>query len=254
VGTDVVLRVGEMRLRRDPAPFSIEVRAGEILGLAGLEGHGQAEFTDCLCGLRRPLSGAVEVADAAGRWHSVHGFADANRHGIAYVPRDRKTIGLFPSLSILDNFGIALYPTMQWLGLIRQSALRREFGDYAQLLRLVSGRPSDAVTTLSGGNQQKVLLGRWLATRPRAIVLNDPLRGVDANTKEELYGLFRTLAADGLTIVLLSSEVLELLVLCDRIAVFYEGGLETVLDAEGTAEGDVVRAMFGETGGDRVHG
>ena len=244
---DLVLRVRELRVRRTPPAFALEVHAGEILGVAGLEGHGQSEFTDCLCGLRRPVTGTVEVADAAGAWHQVHGFHDANRRGIAHVPRDRKTAGLFPSLSIADNFGIALFPTLQRLGLIRESAVRREFREYAKLLRLVSGAPGDPVTTLSGGNQQKILLGRWLATRPRVLVLNDPLRGVDANTKEELYPLFRTLAGEGLTIVLLSSEILELLVLCDRIAVFYEGGLETVLDAAGTAEADVVRAMFGES-------
>jgi ribose transport system ATP-binding protein len=177
----------------------------------------------------------------------VHSFAEANRRGIAHVPRDRKTAGLFPSLSIIDNFAMALFPTLTRLGMVRESAVRREFREYAELLRLVSGRPGNAVTTLSGGNQQKVLLGRWLATRPRALVLNDPLRGVDANTKEELYELFRSLAQRGLTIVLLSSEILELLVLCNRIAVFYDGGLETVLEAAGTAEGDVVRAMFGQS-------
>jgi ABC-type sugar transport system ATPase subunit len=243
VSAEAVVRVADLRLRRSSSPFSIDIRAGEILGVAGLEGHGQAEFSDSLCGLYRPVEGTVEIREDS--WKPIRNFGEANRHGIAHVPRDRKTAGLFAALSTLDNFAMALLPTLNRLGIVRKRAVESEFRSHAQLLRLRFGGLNRSVSTLSGGNQQKVLLGRWLTTRPRVLVLNDPLRGVDVTTKEELYALFRKLSADGLTIVLLSSEILELLALCDRIAVFYDGDLQTLMPSEGATEMDVIHAMFG---------
>lgn len=246
-GVDLVsaLRVEELVVRPGAKAFSVSVGHGEILGIAGLEGQGQVEFVECLCGLRKPVSGSIVVADEASGWRTFRDFGEANRYGIAYVPRDRKQEGLFYALSTLDNFGMALLGTHNRLGFVKWSTIARRFNEYAELLRLKYGPPRDAVASLSGGNQQKVLLGRWLATRPRVLVLNDPLRGVDAVTKEDLYEVFRKLAADGLTIVLLSSEILELLELCDRVAVLHDAGLQTVLEAAGRSETDVVSAMFG---------
>ena len=171
---------------------------------------------------------------------------DARRLGVAYVPRDRKHEGLFFPLSIIDNFSVAMLASVTRLGIIRRRLVRERFEQTSSRLRLTRRRPSDLVGVLSGGNQQKVLLGRWLATGPRLLVLNDPLRGVDANTKRDLYELFRELAAEGLAIILLSSEILELLTLCDRIAVFNRGGVRTVLAADEASEPRVIAAMFGE--------
>ncbi len=240
-----VLRIQDLVLRRDAPTVTLTVAKGEILGLAGLEGQGQVDLAECICGLRRPSSGAVLVTESSGTWHAVRNFGDANRRGIAYVPRDRKQEGLFAPLSTFDNFSLALIRQFNRVGVIRRSIVRRSYGEYAELLHLQVRRAGDPVVTLSGGNQQKVLLGRWLSTRPQILVMNDPLRGVDANTKEELYGLFRKLAADGLAIVLVSTEILELLTLCDRIAVMFDGGLQAVLPAARTTDTDVVAAMFG---------
>ena len=241
-----VLRVSDLTLSVDGEPLSISIARGEILGLAGLEGHGQLEFVEALSGVR-PLAGdAVSVADAAGGWHPLRRARDARRLGVAYVPRDRKHEGLFFPLSIIDNFSLAMLPSASRLGIIRRRIVRARFEEISRRLRLTRRRQSDLVGVLSGGNQQKVLLGRWLATDPRILVLNDPLRGVDANTKQDLYALFRELAAEGLAIVLLSTEILELLTLCDRIAVFNRGGLRTVLAAEDASEALVIAAMFGE--------
>jgi ABC-type sugar transport system ATPase subunit len=245
---DVVLRVRDLRLQPDAQPVSLGVRRGEILGLAGLEGQGQERFAAAVSGLFSPGSGRVEIADDAGAWAPVRSFGEANRRGIAYVPRDRKREGLFFALSIQDNFSMAPMRTLNRAGLLRRRELSKEFQTYAAQLRLKSGAPRNLIGTLSGGNQQKVLLARWLATRPQVLVLNDPLRGVDANTKEELYELIRTLADGGMTIVLLSTEILELLMVCDRLAVFHDGGLSAEMPALGTAETDVVAAMFGHTG------
>lgn len=245
---EVVLEVEDLTLRRTSQPFRLALAKGEILGLGGLESQGQEEFADCLSGLRRPSSGGVRVVDAEGSWHSVTSFAEANRRGIAFVPRDRRREGLFPPLAIFDNFAFGLYPQLNRWGVLRRSALTARFDEFVKQTSLKYGSSRNWIGTLSGGNQQKVLLGRWLATQPRILILNDPMRGVDANTKEELYKLLRVLADDGLSIVLLSTEILELLTLCDRIAIFHEGSVEVLLPAAGTTPTDIVAAMFGHDG------
>ena len=241
-----VLQTQQLTLRPSSRPISLEVRAGEILGLAGLEGQGQVEFVECLSGLRKPVSGELAVLGANGAAHPVRHYSGANRLGIRYVPRDRRHEGLFGPLSVFDNFAVTLWSDFNRFGVLRRQQARKRFADFAESSRLVSASPARAISTLSGGNQQKVLLGRWIAMRPRVLVVNDPLRGVDANTKEELYGLFRRLAADGVAIIYLSTEITELLTLTDQIAVFHEGSVVAMLPSETSSDTDVVAAMFGD--------
>ena len=251
-----VLRADDLTLRATSRPISLEIRAGEILGLAGLEGQGQVDFVECLCGLRRPAAGHVLAVEGSRPTRTVRSYRGANRLGIRYVPRDRRHEGLFGPLSVFDNFAVTLWSDFNRLGLLRRGAARKRFEDFAQSSRLVSASPGRPISILSGGNQQKILLGRWIAMRPRVLVVNDPLRGVDANTKEELYGLFRRLAADGVAIIFLSTEIVELLTLTDQIAVFHEGSLVAMLPTETSADTDVVAAMFGddEHGVEEPHG
>jgi ribose transport system ATP-binding protein len=241
-----ILRVEELTLRAAAKPISLEVRSGEILGLAGLEGQGHVEFVECLCGLRRPASGQTLAFGDGGESRTVRGYRGANRLGIRYVPRDRRHEGLFGPMSVFDNFAATLWSDLNRLGLLRRRQARTIFEAFAESSRLVSASPRRPISILSGGNQQKVLLGRWIAMRPRVLVVNDPLRGVDHNTKEELYKLFRQLAADGLAIIFLSTEIVELLTLTDQIAVFHEGSLVAMLPTERSSDTDVVAAMFGD--------
>jgi len=241
-----VLQTQQLTLRPSSRPISLEVRAGEILGLAGLEGQGQVEFVECLSGLRKPVSGELAVLGANGAAHPVRHYSGANRLGIRYVPRDRRHEGLFGPLSVFDNFAVTLWADFNRFGVLRRQQARKRFADFAESSRLVSASPARAISTLSGGNQQKILLGRWIAMRPRVLVVNDPLRGVDANTKEELYGLFRRLAVDGVAIIYLSTEITELLTLTDQIAVFHEGSVVAMLPSETSSDTDVVAAMFGD--------
>lgn len=241
-----LVEVSRLQLRPDAQPISLAIGRGEILGLAGLEGQGQVEFAESLCGMHGHRRGSIDIAGQSGPRSSIRRPHDARRHGIAYVPRDRKQEGLFFPLSILDNFSLAMLPDFTRAGFIRRRAVRRRFAQEADRLRLPSHRWRELIGVLSGGNQQKVLLGRWLATEPRLLVLNDPLRGVDANTKEELYGLFRQLADAGMSIVLVSTEVLELLTLCDRIAVFHGGTINRVLDGPAATDKQLIATMFGE--------
>jgi ribose transport system ATP-binding protein len=246
-----ILRVEDLALRAASKPISMEVRAGEIVGLAGLEGQGQVEFVECLCGLRRPASGQLFAVGDNGESRVVHSYRGANRLGIRYVPRDRRYEGLFGPLSVFDNFAVTLWGDFNRLGLLRRQQARKRFAGFAESSRLVTASPRRPISILSGGNQQKVLLGRWIAMRPRVLVVNDPLRGVDHNTKEELYGLFRRLAADGVAIIFLSTEIAELLTLTDQIAVFHEGSLVAMLPTEMSSDTGVVAAMFGD---DKHHG
>ena len=239
-----VLEVSGVRLRPGAAPMSLTIHAGEVLGLAGLEGQGQVEFAAALCGLEPPAEGQVALCHEGGST-ALRSYRQSMERGIAYVPRERKREGLFFSLSTLENFSVPMLRTASRLGFVRWPHVRARFHEQAEALRLKYRDERDLVGTLSGGNQQKVLLGRWLATNPRVLVLNDPLRGVDGNTKEELYALFRRLADDGLAVVFVSTEILELLIACDRIGVFHDGRLEALLDAGEASETAIVTAMFG---------
>ena len=241
--------VVDVRLRPASQPISLTVRAGEILGSRASRARARSTSPP-RCAGSTPAEGRV-VVRSGGTETPVGGFRHAMRNGIAYVPRERKREGLFFSLSTLDNFSVPMLRTQSRLGFLRWGRIRARFREEAARLRLTYRHESDLVGTLSGGNQQKVLLGRWLTTSPRVLVLNDPLRGVDANTKEELYELFRQLADEGLAIVFVSTEILELLVACDRIGVFHAGRLEALLDAGEASETAVVAAMFGHGGAER---
>jgi ABC-type sugar transport system ATPase subunit len=226
-------------------PIDDKVLAGEIVGLAGLDGHGQEAFLEALCGLRSPLTGRLMV-EAHGRWVVVVNFRQAVRSGVAYLARDRRANGIFPSLSVLDNFALVSMDLDRRLGLIDRRRQRARYETYRQRLSIVAPSPDRAITTLSGGNQQKILLARWLALEPRVLLLNDPTRGVDQRTRETLYQVFRDLARnEGMALVVLSTEIEELLRLCSRVLVFREQRVVTQLAGADIRHDQVIAAMFG---------
>ncbi|GGN33818.1 sugar ABC transporter ATP-binding protein [Streptomyces fuscichromogenes] len=230
----VVLRVTGSRLRPGGQPCHAEFRRGEIVGLAGLEGHGQDEFLRLLLG-HGDTEGVVRT-EGDGE-HRVTDPRRARDLGIAYVARDRRGESILPWMSILDNFAVATADRDVRGGLLSEAAAERRFAHYVERLAIKYGRSSDAVTTLSGGNQQKVVIARWLAADPEILLLNDPTRGIDVGAKRDLYRLLRELSAQGLTVVMLSSEVDEHVELMDRVLVFREGSLaaglaRTELDRE----------------------
>jgi ABC-type sugar transport system ATPase subunit len=206
---EVVLSVGD---------FS--VRAGELVGLAGLEGHGQDGFLRALA-------------------------AAAGDEG-AYVPRERRAESLFESKSILENFALPTLERDTSGGVIRPASTRERFAGYVQQLGITFGKPDDLITTLSGGNQQKVVVARWLATDPRVLLLNDPTRGVDLGAKRDLYRVLLDLAGEGMAIVMLSTEVDEHVELMDRVVVFREGAPFCELDRAQLTRQNLVGAFFGQ--------
>jgi ribose transport system ATP-binding protein len=239
------LMIEALALAPNSEPIDDTVSEGEIVGLAGLDGHGQEAFIEALCGLRSPASGRVMVATNRGPV-PITSFRQAVRRGVAYLARDRRLNGIFPSLSILDNFGLVSMGSDRRFGLIDRRKQRARYETWRRRLSIVAPLPDRAITTLSGGNQQKVLLARWLALGPRVLLLNDPTRGVDQRTRETLYEAFRDLARnEGMALVALSTEIEELLRLCDRVLVFREQRVVARLAGVSISQDKVIAAMFG---------
>lgn len=240
---EVALRFRDLALTSSSTPVSNEVHRGEIVGLAGLDGEGQVAFLQAAAGIAAPYAGRVEVIrDDAPCAVSRH--RDAAKLGIAYIPGDRKAEGLLQHASILENFSLPNYSRATRLGLISRRAMRSLMKRYTAPLKLRAGRATDEITSLSGGNQQKVIIARWLAQNPTILLLNDPTRGVDIVTKRDLYASLIELAEGGAAVLFLSSEIEELTSICHRIVVFRGHTVYAELDAAAEAH-DVVAAMFG---------
>ncbi|MBN8998985.1 MAG: sugar ABC transporter ATP-binding protein [Rhizobiales bacterium] len=246
------LRASGLRLTPSARSFDFLLRRGEIVGIAGLDGQGQDAFVRVLSGVAAPLAGQVEVQGSDGTAHLLRSLADAVANRVVYVSGDRKREGIFASLSILENMVIPLYREKRKggvLGIIDFPALGAIFKREAENLLIKFGAREDRITSLSGGNQQKVLIGRGFAMRPDVIVLNDPARGIDVGAKNELYRHLRSFAADGRSVVYLSSEIEEFLGFCTRVIVFRDGAPFDAFDGRALEGRTVLEAMFGQTDG-----
>ncbi len=242
VRREVILRTEAVRLRPEAEPIDVEIRGGELVGLAGLEGHGQDAFIQVLRGVSAS-SGRVLAGEGAAT--EVSNPRQALRNGIVYVPRDRRTESLFPTLSVEENFAIPTLTADRRASLVRWRATRRRLAEYVQRLGIRLSHPGQPIVALSGGNQQKVVLARWLAAHPRVLLLNDPTRGIDLGAKRDLYRVLEALAAEGVAVVMLSTEVDELVELMDRVLVFREGSLSSTLTREQLSRTALVSAFFG---------
>ncbi|MFV2064992.1 MAG: ATP-binding cassette domain-containing protein [Chloroflexota bacterium] len=226
-------------------PFDFRLHPGEVVGLAGLEGHGQAAFLEILAGIRAPLAGSITVSDDDGG-HALSDAWVAYDHGVVYLPQDRKAEGIFPSLSILDNFRMLTLSRSSRYGLQSGRRSREAFAKYREKLDIVLSGASAPITSLSGGNQQKVLLARLLEAEPRVMLLNDPTRGVDYPTRLALYRAFEELAVESsVAIVVLSTEIDEIVTHCHRALVFREGVPHVELDRAALVRDAVLAGMFG---------
>ena len=243
----ILMEVAGLRLTEHSRAFDFRLRTGEIVGLAGLDGHGQAAFLEVLAGTTPPLSGTVSVA-TAGTLRAVTDARIAFRHGIVYLPQDRKSEGIFPSLSILDNFRILSLGESSRFGFISGRRARQAFERHRERLDIVLSTPSAPITSLSGGNQQKVLLARLLEAEPRVMLLNDPTRGVDYPTRLALFAAFEKLATESdVAIVVLSTEIDEIVSHCHRAVVFRESAPSVELDRAALTREAVLAGMFGIT-------
>lgn len=240
----VAIEAAGIQLTPQAEEFSLSVQRGEILGVSGLEGHGQVEFLEAIVGVRRAAGGTLRTTGGAANPlpRSQHA---ALARGIVYVPRDRKREGILPTLSVADNILVSSLRAVSTAGVVRARFAHRLVSDLMTRFTIKAAGAGTVITALSGGNQQKAVLARAVALRPDILVLNDPLRGVDHNAKVEIYSLFAELATEGTTIIVLSTEIEELLLLCNRIAVFREHQLEVIVAGDDVDQSDVVQAMFG---------
>lgn len=242
-----ILHYEDLVLAPGRKPVSGTLRAGEIIGLAGLEGHGQEQFLLALAGFNRSASGSVQVRDASGVLRSYGNHHGAARRGVVYLSRDRRSTGIFPILSVLDNFGLPSMRRFSVGGILNRRKQKQEFAKYTEFLSIRYPSMEAPISALSGGNQQKVLLARLLALQPRVMLLNDPTRGVDLSTRLKFYEAFRRLANDNaIALVILSSEIEEILQICDNVAIFRDFERTAVIGKKDMTMSGVLAAMFGQ--------
>jgi len=222
--------------------ISFTARRGEILGLAGLVGSGRTDLVRCIFGIDQPDAGEILIDGIPIRIRSPR---DAIRAGMGFVPEDRKLQALFLAMSVEENASMAAMGSVARLGFIRGRERRRLVNGYVKQLSVRLANVEQRVIDLSGGNQQKVIIARWLALQPRILIMDEPTRGIDVGAKAEVHLLMSQLAAQGVTIIMISSELPEVLGMSDRVLIIHEGQLVGELSrAEATPE----RAMTLMTG------
>jgi len=244
IDADPVLEVREATVADAFENASLSVRPGEILGITGLLGSGRTELALSLFGMLPLDSGTVSVA---GKDVTLRGVRDAIKAGIAYVPEDRLTEGLFLSRSIGENITISEMESFtKALGFIDKEAIRAEEKRWVERLGILTPDPDNAVNTLSGGNQQKVVLAKWLATNPSVLILNGPTVGVDIGSKFTIHSILRELAAQGMAIIIISDDIAEVLTNCSTIAIMRAGHLSEPISPDTLTEAELTRLLSEE--------
>jgi ribose transport system ATP-binding protein len=238
-----LLRVENLSWDNRLSDISLDIGAGEIVGLGGLDGQGQKMLLLSLFGVLKGVGGRIEFD---GRPVRLRSPADAKSRdvGVALVPEDRKTEGLMLAMSVADNLTLASLPALVSGPFIDRAKERDAVQRGVDRLRIKIGGAEDAVSTLSGGNQQKVVIAKWLMTSPRVILLNDPTRGIDVGTKQEIYRLMRELADQGAAILFYSTDYDELIGCCDRVAIMYDGRVARELKGTEITETNIVASSL----------
>jgi rhamnose transport system ATP-binding protein len=239
---DVLLDVRHLTRNGVFQDVSFQLRRGEILGFAGLVGAGRTEVARVIFGIDRADAGEIRIGNELVQISSPK---DAMRHGLAYVPEDRRQQGLVMDFSIAANMTLPILQQVSRLGVVNRQRERQIATDYSQQLHVRSAGIDQLVKALSGGNQQKVVLAKWLITNPSILILDEPTRGIDVGAKSEVHRIISDLAAKGLGIILISSELPEVLAMSDRVLVMHEGHLTGMFDR---AEANQEKVMFAATG------
>lgn len=221
----------------------LSIAKGEIIGLGGLDGQGQKELLLALFGVLRGLEGSVEIDGEAVKILSPADAKSAKTR-IALVPEDRKTEGLMLPMSIADNLIASSYDRVSNGFFIDAAKEKKAVEEGIASLQIKVGHVDHAVATLSGGNQQKVVIAKWLMTDPEIILLNDPTRGIDVGTKQEIYKLMRELADAGKAILFYSTDYAELIGCCNRVVVMYDGAIVSELEGDAITEEAIVAASL----------
>ena len=257
---EIVLSASNLKVWDGEGVINLNLPKGEILGITGLDGQGQDNFVKALAGIEKPIIGEVMVKQSAEEqeltkkeYKRIDNLIDSKKNGIAYVSGDRKKEGIFPNMSIYENMVIPLYKGKQaktsggFLGFIKWGELNGIFDWEVERLSIKTGPKSNLITSLSGGNQQKVMIARAFTTTPKILILNDPARGIDVGAKRDLYKHLRNFVNDGGTVVFLSSELEEFIGLCHRVVVFRDGKIFETFEKENIEPNIILEGMFGHT-------
>jgi ABC-type sugar transport system ATPase subunit len=242
ISTSKIFEVVRLEMTNVLHNISFDVKRGQIIGIAGLQGHGQSDLFNCIAGLAKKSGGRIFINSKEVR---IDKPRDAIRAGIAFVPEDRKTQALLLGLSIKQNISVLSLFKMQVLGFIRRM---KEVKAVESIMRSLSIRATNAdqlVRELSGGNQQKVVLGKGLTIEPKVLMFNEPTRGIDVETKQDFYQLMRKYASNGVAIIMYSSDLLELIGMSDIVIVMYEGRITGVLERDDLCEENIMRCAMG---------
>jgi ribose transport system ATP-binding protein len=234
-----VLKVTRLSWAGRLRDIDFEIRPGEVVGLGGLDGQGQRDLLLALFGALSGVRGSIAVNGVPVALSSPQ-RTELPGGGIALIPEDRKTEGLMLPMSVRDNLSFAAIDRFSRFGLIDRAAEQSAIDAMIQLLRIRADGIDGPVAALSGGNQQKVVIGKWLMTRPQIILLNDPTRGIDVGTKQEIYQLLHQLAAERAALLLYSTDYAELIGCCDRVLILYDGAIVRELEGDAITEHNIV--------------
>jgi ribose transport system ATP-binding protein len=235
-----VLEAAELRRGRALDGVSLSIRSGEIVGLAGLLGSGRSETARAIFGADPPDSGTVIVDGTPLHLRSPK---DAVGHKIGFAPEDRKTEGIIPQLSVRENLTLALLPHLRRNGIIDGKRQTETVDRFIKAIGIKCSSPEQPIRELSGGNQQKVLLARWLCTNPRLLILDEPTRGIDVGAKRDIQVLVRQLADEGLAVLLISSELEEIIADSDRVVTLRDGRSVAEFTGDQITENALMQAM-----------
>lgn len=222
--------------------ISFELREGEILGLAGLIGAGRSEVAQAICGLQKKISGEVYYKQ---KKIEIRTPKDAIDNGIVYLTEDRKSLGLFLELSIKSNISAMRIANISKHGLVYKALENKQGNAYAEMLRIKCGSIDKLVSSLSGGNQQKVLISKLLTVQPKIIIMDEPTRGIDVGTKAEIHKLLRKLANEGTGVIMISSELPEVIGMCDRVVIMHEGKMSGEIADKDMDEKTIIQLASG---------
>ncbi|WP_404295838.1 sugar ABC transporter ATP-binding protein [Halomonas sp.] len=221
---------------------SFNVRKGEIVGMYGLVGAGRSEVAETIFGLRTPSAGEILLD---GKVASIRSSHDAVVEGIALVPEDRKDQGLILGMNCRDNMTLAGLGTVSSMGFMQTGAERVVYDKYQAAMKIKTPSWRQKVGNLSGGNQQKIVIGKWLHTHPKLLILDEPTRGIDVGSKAEIHALIKELACTGYAVLVISSEMPEVLGVSNRIIAMYDGKVTAEFDGDSVSEDELVQAITG---------
>jgi ribose transport system ATP-binding protein len=243
-----LLSVEHLAAGRKVRDVSFDVRPGEIVGLAGLLGSGRTESARVVFGADRPEAGDIRFAQSA---HAAAEPSDAIAAGMGFLSEDRKLDGIIPDMSVRENLTLALMPQLAPRGIVDDVRSREIVDRFIERLGIRCASAEQPIRELSGGNQQKVLLARWLCMNPRLLILDEPTRGIDVGAKAEILSLVRELAAQGLGVLIISSELEEVVEAASRVFVLREGHTVAELSGDALTEEAVMGAMAHGDGSNR---